>query len=121
MLTIDGNNNITLTRGDTLTLTVSLMHEVDPIPPATTPTIEPYVPEEGDEIRFAVSKGYKTEPGYELKLSKTIPNDTLTFTCSSSETSLDYRTYNYDVEITHADGCIDTFISGKLTIVGEAK
>lgn len=121
MLTIDGNNNITLTRGDTLTLTVSLMHEVDPIPPATTPTIEPYVPEEGDEIRFAVSKGYKTEPGYELKLSKTIPNDTLTFTCSSSETSLDYRSYNYDVEITHADGCVDTFISGKLTIVGEAK
>jgi len=121
MYTIDGNNNITLTRGDTLTLTVSLMHEVDPIPPETTPTIEPYVPEEGDEIRFAVSKGYKTEPGYELKLSKTIPNDTLTFTCSSSETSLDYRTYNYDVEITHADGCVDTFISGRLTIVGEAK
>ena len=28
MLTIDGNNNITLTRGDTLTLTVSLMHAI---------------------------------------------------------------------------------------------
>ena len=121
MLTIDGNNNITLTRGDTLTLTVSLMHEVDPIPPATTPTIEPYVPEAGDVIRFAVSKGYKTEPGYELKLSKTIPNDTLTFTCTSAETALDYKPYNYDVEITHSDGCVDTFISGKLTITGEVK
>ena len=121
MLTIDGNNNITLTRGDTLTLTVTLLHEVDPVPPATEPTIEPYVPEEGDVIRFAVSKGYKSEPGYELKFSKVIPHDTLTFTASSTETALEYKTYNYDVEITHADGCVDTFISGKLTIVGEAK
>lgn len=121
MLNIDGHNNITLTRGDTLTLTVILLHEVDPVPPATEPTIEPYVPVEGDVIRFAVSKGYKAEPGYELKFSKTIPNDTLTFTCTTLETSLEYRDYNYDVEITHADGCVDTFISGKLTIVGEAK
>ena len=121
MLKIDGNNNITLTRGDTLTLTVTLLHEVDPVPPATEPTIEPYVPVEGDVIRFAVSKDYKGEPGYELKLSKVIPHDTLTFTCSSTETALDYRAYNYDVEITHGDGCVDTFISGRLTIVGEVK
>ena len=120
MLSIN-DNNITLTRGDTLTLTVTLLHEVEPVPPATEPTIEPYVPEEGDVIRFAVSKGYKTEPSYELKFSKVIPNDTLTFTASSAETALDYKTYNYDVEITHADGCVDTFISGKLTIIGEVK
>ena len=121
MLNIDGNQNITLTRGDTLTLTVTLLHEVDPVPPATEPTIEPYTPEADDVIRFAVSKGYKGEPGYELKLSKVIPHDTLTFTCSSTETALDYRAYNYDVEITHGDGCVDTFISGRLTIVGEVK
>ena len=121
MLKIDGNNNITLTRGDTLTLTVTLLHEVEPVPPATEPTIEPYVPEQDDVIRFAVSKGYKGEPNYELKLSKVIPHDTLTFTCSSSETTLDYKTYNYDVEITHGDGCVDTFISGRLTITGEVK
>ena len=121
MLKIDGNQNITLTRGDTLTLTVTLLHEVDPVPPATEPTIEPYVPVAGDVIRFAVSKGYKSEPGYELKFEKVIPNDTLTFTCSSTETSLEYRDYNYDVEITHADGSVDTFISAKLTITGEVK
>ena len=121
MLKIDNNNNITLTRGDTLTLTVTLLQEVEPVPPATEPTIEPYTPEADDVIRFAVSKGYKTDPGYELKLSKEIPHDTLTFTCSSTETALDYKTYNYDVEITHADGCVDTFISGKLTITGEVK
>lgn len=120
MLRIEGNN-ITLTRADTMTLTVTLLHRVEPVAPATEPTVEPYVPDEGDVIRFAVSKGYKGELGYELKLSKDIPHDTLTFTCSSAETTLDYRTYNYDVEITHPDGCVDTFISGRLTITGEVK
>ena len=114
MLNIDGNNNITLTRGDTLTLTVGLFKDVDG-------TAEPYTPEEGDTIRFAVSKGYKGAAGYELILSKDIPHDTLTFTCSSQETTLPYRAYNYDVEITHSDGCVDTFISAKLTITGEVK
>lgn len=121
MLAIDAQNNITLTRGDTLTLTVTLLKEVAPVPPATEPTIEPYVPTADDAIRFAVSEGYKGEPGYELKLSKPIPYDTLTFTCSSTETTIDYGTYNYDVEITHDDGTVETFISAKLKITGEVK
>lgn len=120
-LFIDAKQNITLTRGDTLTLTVDLTKEVPPVPPATDPTIEPYEPTVDDVIRFAVSKGYKGESGYELKLSKVIPHDTLTFTCTSAETALDYSTYNYDVEITHDDGTIDTFISAKLKITGECK
>ena len=110
MLNIDGNNNITLTRGDTLTLTVEL-----------TKDGETYTPEEGDVIRFALSKGYLGEPGYEFKFEKIIPHDTLTFTCSSVETTLDYRSYNYDIQVTHSDGCVDTFISAKLTITGEVK
>lgn len=121
MLTIDAENNITLTREDTLTLTVKPTQEVDPVPPATEPTIEPYEPVEGDTIRFAVSKEYKGQPGYELMIAKDIPLDTLTFTCSSTETALDYRDYNYDVEITHEDGTVDTFISATLTITGESK
>ena len=110
MLTIDGNNNIILTRGDTLTLTVAL-----------TKDGEPYEPEQGDVIRFALSKGYLGEPGYEFKLDKTIPNDTLTFTLSGTETALDYRAYNYDIQVTHVDNCVDTFISAKMTITGEVK
>ena len=77
MLNIDGNNNITLTRGDTLTLTVELMKDG-----------ETYTPEAGDVIRFALSKGFLGEPGYEFKLDKVIPNDTLTFTLTSAETYL---------------------------------
>ena len=110
MLNIDGNNNIILTRGDTLTLTVEL-----------TKDGEPYTPEQGDVIRFALSKGYLSETGYEFKLEKVIPNDTLTFTLSGTETALDYRSYNYDIQVTHPDGCVDTFISAKLTITGEVK
>lgn len=121
MLTIDNAQNITLTRGDTLTLTVALKEVVPPVPPATEPTIQDYVPQAGDVIRFAVSKGFKGQDEYELILSKVIPNDTLSFTCSSAETELDYGNYNYDVEITHADGCVDTFISAKITIIGEVK
>ena len=108
MLSIDSNNNITLTRGDTLTLTVEL-----------TKDGEPYTPEQGDVIRFALAKGYETEIGYELYVSEVIPNDTLTFTLTSTQTQLAYRTYNYDVQVTHSDGCVDTFISAKLTITGE--
>lgn len=110
MLNIDGNNNITLTRGDTLTLTVEL-----------TKDGEPYTPEQGDVIRFALAKGYETEFGYELLITEVIPNDTLTFTLSSTQTQLEYRAYNYDIQVTHSDGCVDTFISAKLTITGEVE
>ena len=116
------DNNITLTKGDTLTLTVSLYHEVPPVPPATEPTVEPYTPEEGDSIRFAVSNGYVGEAAYKLLYYCTVPTDTLTFTVPATETvKFEYKTYNYDVEITHGDGSVDTVISGKLTITGEAK
>lgn len=110
MLSIDGNNNITLTRGDTLTLTVEL-----------TKDGEPYTPEAGDVIRFALAKGYETEFGYELLITEVIPNDTLTFTLSPTQTQLEYRVYNYDIQVTHSDGCVDTFISAKLTITGEVE
>lgn len=110
MLNIDGNNNIILTRGDTLTLTVGL-----------TKDGEPYTPEQGDVIRFALAKGYETEFGYELLITEVIPNDTLTFTLTSTQTQLEYRVYNYDIQVTHSGGCVDTFISAKLTITGEVE
>lgn len=110
MLKIDTSNNITLTRGDTLTLTVAL-----------TKDGEAYTPGQGDVIRFALGTTYKTQFGYELLIEKVIPNDTLTFTLTSAQTELDYKAYVYDIEITHPDGCVDTFISAKLKITGEVE
>ena len=121
MLKIDDNMNIELTRGDSLRLTVELLKKVDPVPPATEPTWEPYVPQEDDVIRFAVSKGYKNESGYELQFKVTIPHDTLRVEAGPDKTALNYYEYNYDVEITFADGTVDTFISGKFKIIGEAE
>lgn len=111
MLTITNDNKITLTKGDSMTLTVEPMMAG-----------EAYEPEEGDVFRFAMAKGYKGEAGYSLKVSKTIPNSSLTFTVTAEETSsLAYGVYNYDVEVTHTDGTVDTFISSQITITGEVE
>lgn len=111
MLRIDDKNNITLTRGDTLTIEIELEKDG-----------EAYTPESGDVIRFACSMGYEGQTSYELKFSETIPNDTLTVTIPAETTGqLEYLTYNYDVEITHGDGTVDTVISAKLTITGEVE
>lgn len=122
MLKIDKQQNITLTRGDTLTLTVSLYHEVPPVPPATEPTVEPYTPEADDTIRIACSHERVGDVAYELKWSATIPHDTMTVTIPAATTAqMEYKTYFYDIEITHGDGSVDTVIFSTLTITGEAK
>ena len=111
MLTIDSKNNIALTKGDTMTLQVNPLKNK-----------EPYEVQEGDTFRFACSKGYVGEQDYELLITKEIPADTLTFTVSSAETEeLDYEEYNYDIEVTHPDETVDTFISAKLKITGESE
>lgn len=108
MLIIEGNN-ITLTRGDSLPLTLTL-----------TKNNEPYTPAAGDVIRFAISKGYNGQAGYKLMYQAEIDKATLAFVIPAEETSkLEYLTYNYDVELTDASGLVDTFISGELTITGE--
>lgn len=113
MLTIDNNNNMSLTRGDTLTLKCT---------PIVKDTGEEYEPQEGDVFRFAISKGYAGEIGYELMCEAPISTADWLTTIPASETKkLDYKTYNFDAEVTHNDGCVDTYISGKITITGEAK
>ena len=109
MLIIDGNA-ITLTRGDSLPLEVTLKNKDG----------TEYEPIAGDVIRFAISKGYKGQANYTLIYKQTIDPATLAFTMPADETGkLDYITYNYDVEVTHPGGLVDTFISDKLTITGE--
>ena len=102
---------ITLTHGDSLTLTVGLKRNGQTYTPVST-----------DIIRFALSRGFKGEYGYEVLLEKQIPYDTLQFTLTSVDTAkLDNATYNYDIEIKYEDGNVDTFISSTITITGEVK
>ena len=121
MLHIDKDNNITLTRGDALALTLSLYKEVPPVAPEAEPTVVPYEPTEGDTIRFAISKGYKGEPEYKFILEQEIPINTLMLVLTSEQTKIPNGEYNYDIEITHADGKPDTFISARFMITGEVK
>lgn len=105
------NNDIYLTRGDTLTLTVGI-----------TKDGEPYEMQSGDSVRFALSKGYVGQKNYQLIMTKPVPADTLTFTLPSDETeSLNGDKFNYDIQMTYANGEVDTFISAKLMMMGEVE
>lgn len=111
MLKIYKNNEIKLTRGDSMTLALELIKDG-----------AEYTPAEGDSVRFALAKGYVSESDYELIKTITIPVSTLEFTLPSADTKeLQYGKYNYDIQITHADGTVDTFISSTLEITGEVE
>ena len=99
MIKIEGTQ-ITMTRGDTLELQLDI----------TCSDGTPYVPEEGDSIRFALKRSYFDE---ECLILKQIPMDTLKLRLESNETKALERpnTYVYDIQLTTADGTVDTFIA----------
>lgn len=115
MITIK-NNKIKMTRGDTLRAEVAI----------TTPAGEPYEPQEGDSVRFAL-KHSTMNPSYteytdtEPLLVVTIPIDTLALQIDPEDTKeLGFGDYVYDIELTHADGAVDTFIAtGSFTLTPE--
>lgn len=106
MHTINGTS-ITLTRGDTLLLQLTL-----------TKNGEEYTPAEGDVIRFALKQKYTDT---QTKVLKVVPNDTLLLELEPEDTkTLSMgKTYVYDIQLTDANGRVDTFISGTLTIDNE--
>lgn len=107
------SNKITLTRGDSLIVSVE---------PTIRGTDEVYTPIEGDTIRFAMSQKYKGKANYILAVHKEIPIDTMLLELEPSDTAdLSYGEYKYDIEITHADGRVDTFISSTITLTEEVE
>lgn len=103
------NNDIKITRGDTLETTISIM----------TRGGGAYVPSEGDAIRFAVKKKYAD---IQPLIVKEIPINTMVLRLESTETkklATGKEPYVYDVEITMANGTVDTFISGNIYIIEE--
>lgn len=99
-------NKITLTRGDTLRLKVSI-----------TKDGEEYTPVDGDVVRFALKHRDKNADNTEFidenpLINKEIPIDTMILELEPSDTkSLGFNTYAYDIEITFEDGTVDTFIT----------
>ncbi len=103
------DNNITLTRGDTLLLQINLTAED-----------EPYVPQEGDSLRFAMKRKY-TDDDSDVVLVKNIPIDTCVLEIQPQDTKdLPMRSkYVYDIQFTGADGRVSTFVQGIFTIEEE--
>lgn len=101
------DNNISLTRGDTLFLTVNLTDNAGDV----------YEPQEGDTIRFAMKKKIAST---QLIMLKNIPTNTMTFEIKPEDTKeLNYGTYVYDIELTDAHGHVTTVILGKFTLTDE--
>jgi len=106
MVSIQGST-ITLTKGDTLRVTLSLSDYAG----------HTYTPVEGDHIRFAMKRRYNDA---EPLILKNIPTDTLVFQIDPAETkSLPCAEYVYDIEMTYANGDVDTFINKAKLILTE--
>lgn len=107
MVVINGTT-ITMTRGDTLVVDVEMESRVDG---------QPYIPVEGDSIRFALKTPKMTGGRTEYKdpeplILKDIPINTCQLVLQPLDTKgLGFGTYVYDIEITMADGTVDTFIA----------
>ena len=97
MFKINGTT-ITLTKGDSFYCQIALKKN------GTA-----YTPQEGDVIRFAMKQSvYDTTPA----ISKVIPNETLILNLLPSDTKqMAVGKYIYDLEITFANGDVDTFIN----------
>lgn len=102
-------NRIVMTRGDTIKIQVELKYKT---------TGEAYTPQTGDSIRFAVKK-YFSDPT--LLIEKEVPIDTQLLTIDPEDTkSLTFGTYCFDMQLTFANGDVDTFIpNGVLQITNE--
>ena len=101
--------DIVLVRGDTLRTEVGL----------TTEDGEEYVPQEGDVISFAAKRYYQDK---NTVISKAISTDTLLLGLDPQDTkSLDFGPYYYEVQITYANGDVDTFIRGELKLLPEVE
>ena len=78
----------------------------------------PYILQGGDIVRFAVKHNeyvgvrYRELKDAEPLILKTIPNDTQYLELDPEDTKdLGFGEYLYDIEITMADGTVDTFIA----------
>lgn len=103
-------NTIVLTRGDTFKGKVTI----------TNTDGSEYEPDPGDSIRFAMKRDYN-DP--ETLIEKGIPIDTMLLILEPSDTKpFEFGDYVYDIQLTKANGDVDTFITkSRLTLTEEVK
>lgn len=107
-------NTITLTRGDTLRVFVSMEKDG-----------QEYIPETGDSVRFALKHRTMNSSKSEYEdqnplIYKDIPIDTMILQLDPEDTKpFGFGKYVYDIEITFADGTVDTFITAAPFILSE--
>lgn len=114
MYSISGTT-IKLTRGDTLSAEITVMNGE-----------EVYVPAQGDEINFYL-KHNKMDSGKTQYIDQTplitkgVPTGTMLLTLDPDDTKdLAFGDYVYDLEMTFANGDVDTFINNaKFTLIPE--
>lgn len=100
------DNKITLTRGDTFYAMVEMTRDD-----------EPYTPVEGDVLRFYLKRAEMNRSGTEYKdpeplITVNIPIATCLLKLESEDTKdLKFGEYVYDIELTFANGDVDTFIN----------
>lgn len=80
---------------------------------------EPYTPVNGDKVRFALKQSYSSS---KVLIHKNIPIDTLVLHLVPSDTKkMAFGNYVYDIEITFANGDVDTFIRGEFKLEEEVE
>ena len=101
--------SISITRGDTPSFTVSVADASG----------APYELKDGDRLTFTVKRS--TKPADPVIIQRVMDAETgPSFQLTSEETSLDYGTYRYDVELQTAGGGTYTVVKpDKLTITEE--
>lgn len=103
------DNEISLTRGDTLKVNVSITQGNG---------VEQYIPLASDVITFGLKKSINDA---ECLIEKNIPYDTMLLSIEPEDTkSLEFGNYVYDIQIQFANGDVYTFIAEKkFAITGE--
>lgn len=106
MLNIDDNNNITLTRGDSASIEVALEN----------PDGSAYELQEGDKLLFTVKHNCITE---DIIIQKDISANAIINLLPGDTDSLLYGVYFYDVQLTKANGAVNTVIPPRDFIVSK--
>ena len=103
-------NTIFLTRGDTFKAHLTI----------NNPDGTEYTPKEGDSIRFALKENIEDE---ECLIWREIPTDTMLLILYPGDTKeLEFGNYVYDIQLTKANGDVDTFITAsKLKLTEEVE